>query len=67
MGLPEVLAQAKKYYANIVMPYSRHVQKALKSFEGCEVDMIAPSHGVIWRSMWPRSWGVRAVEFARPR
>ena len=49
MGLPEVLAQAKKYYANIVMPYSRHVQKALKSFEGCEVDMIAPSHGVIWR------------------
>lgn len=50
VGLPEVLAQAKKYYANIVMPYSRHVQKALKSFEGCEVDMIAPSHGVIWRS-----------------
>ncbi|MFR1639588.1 MAG: hypothetical protein ACLSVD_10715 [Eggerthellaceae bacterium] len=66
MGLPEVLAQAKKYYANIVMPYSRHVQKALKSFEGCEVDMIAPATPS-GAAMWPRSGGVRAVEFVRPR
>lgn len=52
VGLPEVLAQAKKYYANIVMPYSRHVAKALGAIEkaGFDFDMIAPSHGVIWRS-----------------
>lgn len=50
VGLPEVLAQAKKYYANIVMPYSRHVQKALGALGGLDIDMIAPSHGVIWRS-----------------
>ena len=50
VGLPEVLAQAKKYYANIVMPYSRHVTRALGVLGGLEFDMIAPSHGVIWRS-----------------
>ena len=50
VGLPEVLDQAKKYYANIVMPYSRHVVKALGALSGLDFDMIAPSHGIIWRS-----------------
>ena len=50
VGLPEVLVQAQKYYANIVMPYSRHVVKALGVLGGLDIDMIAPSHGVIWRS-----------------
>ena len=50
VGLPEVLAQAKKYYANIVMPYSRHVTRALGALSGLDIDTIAPSHGVIWRS-----------------
>ncbi len=53
VGLPEVLEQAKKYYANIVMPYSRHVVKALKTLVNVDFDMIAPSHGVIWRSHVP--------------
>lgn len=53
VGLPEVLAQAKKYYANIVMPYSRHVVRALGALAGADFDMIAPSHGVIWRSHVP--------------
>ena len=52
-GLPEVLAQAKKYYANIIMPYSRQVAKAMEAFSGFEFDMIAPSHGVVWRSHVP--------------
>lgn len=53
VGLPEVLAQAKKYYANIVMPYSRHVAKALGVLGGLDIDLIAPSHGVMWRSHVP--------------
>ena len=53
VGLSEVLAQAKKYYANIVMPYSRNVAKALGALEGLDIEMIAPSHGVIWRSHVP--------------
>lgn len=50
VGLPEVLAQAKKYYANIVMPYSRHVVRALDALKGLDIDIIAPAHGVMWRS-----------------
>lgn len=50
MGLPEVLLQARKYYANIVMPYGRQVRKALDALRGLDLDLIAPSHGVIWRS-----------------
>jgi len=42
--------EAAKYYANIVMPYGDQVKKALDAVSGLEIDMIAPSHGIIWRS-----------------
>jgi len=44
-----VKEEATKYYANIVMPYGMQVSKALDAVGGLEIDMIAPSHGVIWR------------------
>jgi flavorubredoxin len=42
--------EAAKYYANIVMPFGNQVKKALAAIEPLEIDMIGPSHGVIWRS-----------------
>lgn len=45
-----LMHEAKTYYANIVMPLWMSVSRAFKSLEGLEIDMIAPSHGVIWRS-----------------
>jgi flavorubredoxin len=42
--------EAAKYYANIVMPYGDQVKKALEALERFDIDMIAPSHGIIWRS-----------------
>lgn len=42
--------EAAKYYANIVLPYGAQVNKALDAVSGLDIDMIAPSHGVIWRS-----------------
>lgn len=48
--LNEVLFEAAKYYANILMPYSRLIGKALDKTGQLPVKMIAPSHGVIWRS-----------------
>ena len=42
--------EAAKYYANIVMPYGDQVTKALETVGGLDIDMIAPSHGIIWRS-----------------
>lgn len=48
-----MLDEAAKYYANIVMPYGVQVQKTLASLKDLDVGMIAPSHGVIWRSRIP--------------
>lgn len=48
--LNEVMYEAGKYYANILMPYSRLIGKALDKTGQLPIAMIAPSHGVIWRS-----------------
>ncbi len=42
------LAEAKKYYANIVMPFAPQVKKALDAAKSLSPAIIAPSHGVIW-------------------
>ena len=44
-----LMQEAETYYANIVMPLWMSVSRAFKTLEGLEVDMIGPSHGVIWR------------------
>lgn len=49
LGLDIAKEEAAKYYANIVLPYSAQVNKALDAVSGLEIDMIAPSHGLIWR------------------
>lgn len=45
-----ILREAKKYYANILMPFGKQAQNALKILGGLEIRMIATGHGVIWRS-----------------
>lgn len=48
----ELMEQTTKYYANILTLYSPLVRKLLKNVQemGLEIDMIAPDHGLIWRS-----------------
>jgi flavorubredoxin len=43
-----VMEEAKKYYANIVLPYSKQVQNVLNIAAPLAIKMICPSHGVIW-------------------
>ena len=43
-----ILKEAQKYYANIVMPYARQTKKAMEALKGLEIEMICPSHGVLW-------------------
>jgi flavorubredoxin len=52
VNLPELLFHAAKYYANILLLFSPLVQKLLANVQkmGLEIDMIAPDHGLIWRS-----------------
>jgi flavorubredoxin len=45
-----VLLEAKKYYANILMPFGKQAQTALSALGGLEIKLIATGHGVIWRS-----------------
>jgi flavorubredoxin len=46
--------EAGKYYANIVLPFGDQVKKALDALSGLDIDMIGPSHGIIWRSFIPK-------------
>jgi len=47
----ELYEEAIKYYANIITPFSKLVLKKIDEVLalGLPVDMIAPSHGIIWR------------------
>jgi len=49
---PEAFDEAAKYYANILMPFGSLVQSIVKKLSelGVSPSIIAPSHGVIWRS-----------------
>ena len=44
-----LMQEATTYYANIVMPLWMSVSRALKALEGVDIEVIAPSHGIIWR------------------
>ncbi|AGX41603.1 FprA family A-type flavoprotein [Clostridium saccharobutylicum] len=44
-----ILEEAKNYYGNIIMPYGKQVQGACEIICSLDIEMIAPSHGVIWR------------------
>ncbi len=50
VDLDQVMQEALKYYANILMTYSSSMEKTLPIIKSLDIDMIAPSHGVIWRS-----------------
>lgn len=45
-----VLEEAQKYYGNIVLSYNSQVLKELEAASKLDINMIAPSHGIIWRS-----------------
>ncbi len=54
VDLGTVMEEAKIYYANIVMPYGGLVAKLLPKAAELDIEIIAPSHGVIWRSHIPK-------------
>lgn len=47
-----IMEEAKRYYANILMPFNSLVVRKIEEIVkmGLKIDMIAPSHGIIWRS-----------------
>jgi len=49
LDLDIIYQEAAKYYANIVMPYGAQVLRALEGLSKLAIDVISPSHGLIWR------------------
>lgn len=47
-----LMEEAAKYYANILWPFSPLIIKKIEEIQkmGIKINMIAPSHGIIWRS-----------------
>ena len=43
-----VYEAAKRYYAEIMMPFRKIIQKNLKKVQGYEISLIAPSHGPMY-------------------
>jgi flavorubredoxin len=48
-GLDCILAEAKRYYAEIMMPFRKIIQKNLEKIKDLDINLIAPSHGPIHR------------------
>lgn len=47
-----LMEEARKYYANILWPFGKLVASKLEAIAkmNLEIELIAPSHGLIWRS-----------------
>ncbi len=62
--------EAKKYYANILLPYSKLILKLLNTINelGLEINILAPDHGPIWRKdidkyvSWYEKWAKQEPE-----
>jgi len=45
---PRVTTAAKRYYAEIMMPFALHIRKHLAKLENFKINMIAPGHGPVY-------------------
>jgi flavorubredoxin len=48
-GADRIMAEAKRYYAEIMMPFRKIVQKNLEKIRDLDIRLIAPSHGPVHR------------------
>ncbi len=44
----KVYESAKRYYAEIMMPFRKNIQKYLERLKNFQIDIIAPSHGSVY-------------------
>jgi len=48
--VPDLLTHAQRYFGEIMMPFSAMAKRALQKIEELEIEIIAPSHGPIYRN-----------------
>jgi len=44
------IQEALRYYVNIIARFSGPVLKAIAKLDGVPIDVVAPSHGLVWRN-----------------
>ncbi len=44
----KVIEEAKRYYAEIMMPFRKHIKKNIEKLENLDIKYIAPSHGPVY-------------------
>jgi len=49
-GLSEIMWEAEKYYANILLHLCKLIAKTLPVVGALPIDIICPSHGICWRT-----------------
>ena len=49
ISLPWYEEQALRYFANIIAHYAKPVKNTLAKLENIPLEMVAPSHGLVWR------------------
>ena len=60
--------EAAKYYANIVLPYGAQTCKAVETIAPLKPKILAPAHGLIWRTLTEKvaskyaDWGAQKLE-----
>ncbi|MGB4338456.1 MAG: FprA family A-type flavoprotein [Bacillota bacterium] len=47
-GGPRELAAAKRYYAEIMMPFASTIVRHLDKIEALDIETVCPSHGPVW-------------------
>ena len=64
--------EALRYYTNIVAAFSKNVLQAIDKISGYPIEILAPSHGLVWRKEPERiislykKWATMATEPADP-
>jgi flavorubredoxin len=44
-----LIPETERYYANIVSSFSQFVTRGIEKLAGLDINIVAPSHGIVWR------------------
>ena len=64
--------EAKRYFVNIIATFSRPVLNAIKKLADLPLEILAPSHGLVWRDSspavigWYQEWAEYSINGGKP-
>ena len=64
--------EAKRYFVNIIATFSRPVLNAIQKLADLPLEILAPSHGLVWRDQspevigWYKDWAEYSINGGKP-